>query len=636
MKKTLCVILCGIIILLTLPISSSADEEKFYPTVVVPGYSSSHIFTTDEDGTERRIWGSIGGMNIGEVVMDNIGTILKGVGHLTLGDTEYLAKILGNGVLNMVPELACTPSGEPIVESHTYPNDPAKTNYKYLIEELDSMHAAETEIMADVAKVYGNNGYENIFSFQCDFRLNVVDNIEVLRKYIDDVLEYTGAKQVNIYAVSYGGQISASYLNVYGHEGKVHNAVLTVPAIGGAALAYDILSETVKFDETTLIYFLENTFMLEEDYHWLTQAEYLGFIDDLINQIVNNGVHDLLGYWGSIWDFLPSAYYEEMKAKNLDSEQSAELIRKSDIFHYEILPTMSEKLQECVKNGTNVYIVAGCDIPAVTGLYEQSDGIILLSGATGAESAPLDSRYSDGFTGKGTQCSDSSHRHISPAMNIDASTCFLPEQTWFISGLFHGMTWKDEYSANLCLTLLFSDECVSVHTYEQYPQFRYSTNACYSVDAKFDKSALGYISSTDEYLIVKNLSKEYDMKLIGINCYGINAKFDIPRCTVLAPGEEIAIKFNSRLSELGLITADIEINYFLIGSSTVQGSRTLTYTVLGRSAVEYNETEPFTNAHHNTDFDNILVCDLFKDFLTRTGLFNYIKMLFNAFLSIFR
>lgn len=636
MKKMFAIVLCAIMLFASLPLTAFATTEEFYPTVVVPGYSSSHLFTTDADGTERRIWGSIGGMNIGDVVMDNIGTILKGVGHLGVGDTEYLAKILADGVLGMVGDLMCDRNGEPIVETHTYPNDPALTNYKYLRENLNSMHAAETEIMSDVAKKYGDNGYENLFSFQCDFRLNIVDNVEVLRKYIDDVLEYTGAEKVNIYAVSYGGQLSAAYLNMYGYLGKVHNAVLTVPAIGGAALAYDILSETVKFDESTLVYFLENTFMLEEDYHWLTEADYLEFIDDLINGIVNLGVHDLLGYWGSIWDFVPAEYYEELKEQFLDEEESANLIAKSDYFHYEILPYMTQRLSECVDNGTNIYIVAGCDIPSVTGLYEQSDGIILLSGSTGAESAPFDMRYSDGFTGAKTVCDSEEHNHVSPSMNIDASTCFLPEQTWFVSGLFHGMTWKDEYTQDLCLMLLFSDECVSVHTYKEFPQFKYSTNVCYSVSAQFDSSKDGYWSADDKYLIVKNLSEEYDMKLLGINCYGIAAQFEVPLCTVLSPGEEIAIPFTAELPNSSMVTADIEVNYYLCSSVTPRGVRSLTFTIDNGEVAEYDSASPYTNAKHDTDFDKAFSCEFIKEFFNKTGLYNYIKMIFNMFVSFFR
>lgn len=635
MKKLLCILLSLILVFSSFFVVVFAEDREVYPTVVVPGYSASYLFTTEEDGTERILWGTFEGLNIVDVVIKNIGKLLVGIGGLGVGQPEFLAKTLSTGINDILGELAFDESGNPVTEAHTYPNDPAITNYKYLMDEMGSMHAAETEIMRDIAEIYGENGYENIFSFQTDFRLNIVDAIEGLREYIDDVLEYTGADKVNIFAVSYGGQISASYLNVYGHEGKVNNAVLTVPAIGGAALAYDALSENIRFDEETLFYFIENGMMLEEDIHWLMQAHSLGFLDELLNLLISSGLRDLFGYWGSIWDFIPAEYYEELKKTYLDADDSAQLIEKSDYFHYEILPTMTQKLQACVDNGTNVYIIAGCDAPAVTGLYEQSDGIIHLNGATGAEYAPLDLRYSDGYSGKGTVCCNKEHNHISPAMNIDANTCYLPEQTWFISGLFHGMIWKDDYTKKLTTMLLFSEDTINVHSFCEFPQFKYSTNVCHSVSAAFDNSKDGYWSSNDKVLIITNLSDKYDLKLLSVNCYGVDADFEIPCGTILAPHESIEINFSAELPELSMVTADIAINYYLCNSLTPQGVRELTFTVINGENAQYNSSKPFDTLKHNTEFDNAFTSDFIKNILIKSGWFDYIKMLINLIFGFF-
>lgn len=634
MKKILSVIICILLVIFSLPVCSVSADDNLYPTVVVPGYSASYLYAVEENGETRQIWGSFEGLNITDVVMSHIAEIGLGCAGTLFGNSEYLAKTVGVGLVEILGDIAYTPAGNPVVKTVTYPNDPAITNYAYLIEELNSMHAAETEIMADIADIYGENGYEYLFSFQTDFRLNIVDAIEGLDEYIDAVLEYTGAEKVNIYAVSYGGQLTASYLNVYGHLGKVHNAVLTVPAIGGAALAFDIINGDVKFDEETLFYFLENGLMLEEDINWLMKAQTLGFLDELINNLIEYGLRDILGYWGSIWDFIPAEYYEELKEKYLDPVESAALIEKSDIFHYEILPSMSEKLQSVIENGTNVYIVAGCDNTAVTGLYEQSDGIIHLNGATGAEYAPFDLRYSDGYKGKHTSCTDLTHNHISPAMNIDASTCYIPEQTWFVSGLFHGMTWKDAYVRNLCCELLFSKNLIDVYTYNEYPQFRYSTNVCHTVDFYFDNSSKGFLSDEDKKLVITNLSEEYDLYIVSVESYGIDIDFELPVCSVLKPGESVNIGYIASLPPISCSTVDISVNYFLKGSITPQGERNLTFTLMNGEAPEYNTSAPYSLAKHETCFENLTI-DFFENILQKTGLFDYIKMLINCFISLF-
>ena len=636
MKKLISVILSVILVCGICVIPASAENNQSdYPIVVVPGFSSSCLYEATENGKEgRMLWGSIEGLGIIDRVLGNIAKIGIGLGAAVFGEPEFFATTINNAIPEIVGDLACNPDGTPVVDTVTYPNDPAISNYRYLLDEMGGMHAAETEIMADIAAAYGENGYENIFSFQTDFRLSIVDAIENLREYIDAVLEYTGAEKVNIFAVSYGGQISASYLNVYGHENKVHNAVLTVPAIGGAALAYDIMNEDLRLDEETLMYFIENGTMLEEDINWLMKAHSLGFLDEVLNLIIKGGIKKIISNWGSIWDFIPQEYYEELKTRFLDSDKNAELIRKSDEFHNEILASMNEKLEECISNGTNVYIVAGYDTPAVTGLYEQSDGIITLNGATGAVSAPIGKRFSDGYRGLYTTCKDDTHNHISPAMNVDASTGFLPEQTWYVSGLFHGMTWKDEYTKNLCTALLFGTKLMDVRSDAAFPQFYYSTNVCHSVKLEFPSAPEGRISNSDKTVLITNLSNKYSMNLMSVKCYGADLRISVPFGTCLEPGESIELTIKGDLPSVSATTVDFTVNYILFGDIAFQGERTLTFTINNGEAEEYNENQPYADARHETEFDRFTV-NIIKEILRKTGFYQLIKMLFNSFISLF-
>lgn len=637
MKKFLSSMLALILVFSVTVVPASAENvsKSDYPIVVVPGFSSSYLFEADENGEAGRIlWGSIEGLGIIDRVLGNIAKIGIGLGAAVFGEPQLFADTINNAIPEIVGDLACNPDGTPVVTTVTYPNDPAITNYRYLLDEMGSMHAAELEIMADIAAYYGENGYENIFSFQTDFRLSIVDAIENLREYIDDILEYTGAEKVNIFAVSYGGQISASYLNVYGHENKVHNAVLTVPAIGGAALAYDIMNEDLRLDEETLMYFIENGTMLEEDINWLMKAHALGFLDEVLNLIIKGGIKKIIANWGSIWDFIPAEYYEDMKNRFLDEEANEELIRKSDYFHNEILSSMNEKLTQCINSGTNVYIVAGYDAPAVTGLYEQSDGIILVNGATGALCAPMGQRFSDGYQGLYTTCKDITHKHVSPGMTVDASTGFLPEQTWYISGLFHGMTWKDEYTKKLCTKLLFGRKLTDVHEDTQFPQFFYSTNVCHAVKIEFISAPYGLICADDNMLKITNLSNKYTMNLMNVRCYGADISFSVPCGTYLEPGESIELSVSGNLPAVSAKTLDITANYILFGDIAFQGERTLTFTIANGENAAYDESTPFTDAKHDTEFDRITV-NFIKNILVKTGFYQLIKMLFNSFIAFF-
>ncbi len=619
-----------------LPGVSAAGTPELYPTIIVAGYSSSSLYNETENGTEQ-VWG----VNIDDIlaaVLHNIAKIGIGLGELAFGKAEYIANVVGSEMFNLYGVLAYDESGKSINNIHTFSQTASDTQFSHLEKEVNGEHMHEPEIMATVAQEYekyGLNGNDWIFSYQTDFRQNIIDCAADLDAYIDSVREFTGKDKVNLYAVSHGGEVCAVYFSLYGTQKKaVNNAVLTVPAIGGAALAADVMSENIVFDEETLLYFIENGMMLEEDYDWLVRANQLGFLDDVCYYIIHNHAKKLLGYWGSMWDFLPADFYDELKAEYLDPVKSAEIIAKSDVYHYEILPAMSESLNACLEAGINIYIVAGTDNPSVTGLQQQSDAIITVNSSTGAYCAPYGKRFSDGYVTRNTVCTNKEHDHLSPAMNIDASCAYLPENTWYVNGLFHGMTWKDEYCIALCTELLFNNESLDIYSFEEYPQFKFSNNRCYSVTASFDKSAEGFWSGEDTVLRIKNLSKKYTMRLDSVYCAGADIKFDTKCFTLLKPGEETEITFRGNLPEKSLTTADITVNYTLIGSITPYGCRTFTFTLKNGAADEYDGSVPFTEAHGITEFDKTVSSQFIVKILQLTGLFDWIKMVFNSLFAI--
>ncbi len=68
-------------------------------------------------------------------------------------------------------------------------------------------------------------------------------------------------------------------------------------------------------------------------------------------------------------------------------------------------------------------------------------------------------------------CMDCSLILGSPDVVADASTCILPEQTWFIRNIGHMRYEYGKDSCDLLVYLLTSDEKVSIYSNEKYPQF---------------------------------------------------------------------------------------------------------------------------------------------------------------------
>lgn len=629
MKKFISVLLCVILVTIGIAPCASAIPENCeqLPVVVVPGYSASPLIYYGEDGTREHVWG----LDFDEIlgrVLGNIAGVLKGLGlAITEIDPAYLADLVGENFEELAGKLKCNPDGTSMYNVQPlFDNTAEATNAKNISEEYgdETNYQWETDIIGAIREAVG--GMEMFYNFNNDFRMGAIENAHRLRALIEDIIATTGAEKVNLIAISHGGQVSATYLNLYAENTLVNNAVLTVPAIGGAALAYDIMTNNIVFDELTLLYFVENGMVLEEDYHILVEAQQLGFLDALLENLVPY-VIDILGYWGSIWDFMPVKYYEDVKNAMLDPVASAALIEKSDAMHTLML-TMNERLTLAEANGTDISIIAGTGNPSVTGLQENSDGIITTEAATGATCAPYGQRFADGYT----QLVESENYYVSPSMEIDASTAYLPDSTWFVDGLFHGMTYWDEYSRELMYILLLTEEIDSVWDDPDYPQFHAATNSCYTVHGAFDNSTDGYLAEGDTGFVITNLSKEHTLLITSIIPTQLPVEISLPT-KALAPGESVTVSVEWTNEPTALTKGSVRIGYTLVGNLTPVGSRTLDFTVRAGENAAFDADNMMTDVTDISLTESILG-EKAAGFIEKIGLHDFFEKVFIFFETI--
>ncbi len=632
MKKLLSVLLSIMLIFGTCSVAVNGLQQDAelteYPIVMVCGYGGSTIVRDNPDGTETQLWGLDWNEVLG-IVLKRIAQLGIGLGALTLGNADYIANVVGKEVVNLLGELALNEDGSSPANIHPKFSTAEESNGKVMFDKYGGMdYQFEPDIMG-LAETY--IGIENVYNFNVDWRMGAVACATCLDEYIQQVKELTGKDKVNIFAVSHGGQVSATYLTLFGYKKDVHNAVLTVPAIGGAGMVYDLMREDVHLNELNLLYFIENGLMSETDFHWLVEAQQLGFLDNVCNKLVPYLVA-VTRNWGSIWDFCPTAIYEDMKDKWLDETANAEVIAKSDYMHYTVMPQFNTSLQKCIDEyDINVSIVAGTDIDLTTGWEENSDGIIATAFSTGATCAPYMSRFADGYT-QINPCNG--NYKVSPAMTLDASTAYLPDNTWFVSGLFHGMTYWDMYTRELMMILLLTDQIEDVYSNPDYPQFHESSSPSNAVWAKFNNSQEGYVSSEDNALIVKNVSEEgYTLRLIGVACDGMDIKFDIPSTVVIKAGETAEIPFTGTVPATANTRVSLIFSYSAIGSITPLGQRVMSFTVMNGDKAEYSESNPFASAFARLPIDSSWLGGM-TQFLKNIGIYNLLSVIYNIFYMI--
>ena len=634
MKKLISVILTVCMLFGVCSSFALAAEQRYsdYPVIIVPGYGASALFEYNEDGSlGEQVWGwNIFTDRLLEQVKEKFPGIITGAAALTLGSAKLIGKTLGKAAEDMLGKLAFDGNGESVYNVSCLPNYVENCRFDRVREVYDEDLYSEKEIGRTIDNYVPET---NIYNFFVDFRYGALHNAEKLDKFIQDVKAYTGKNKVNLYAVSHGGQVAATYLSVYGDKGDVDNAVLTVPAIGGSYVAYDILSEQTLFNEEELLRFIENALYMDEDFEWLLKSQPLGFVDDIVANMMPYLRH-IAGLWESLWDFLPYDCYKEC-FDFIDKDECAGLIAKTTSFHENYMTRFGEALRHCRETGINVNIVAGTGHQTITGSMRNSDAIIATAGATGAVCAPYGKRFADGYKCAGAVCKNVSHNHLSPSMEIDASSCYLPENTWFIEGMFHGMTFNEDYAEALAIKLLLTDEIEDVYSDPAFPQFRYSENTAYAVYGEFDNTVGGYINGESAEYTVTNVSENKDVKILSVYALGLDAAFEGDYGVTLAPGESAVFKLAGDIPEVGGHMVSVTVTYKMVDSVTPYNFRTFRYTLSNGENAAYSASSPYDDADHAAPISELMP-DFSVNLLKKLGLYDWFRMWFDIILVILK
>lgn len=578
MKRVFAIVLTLILLFGTAQNASASAANEIIPIIIVPGYGSPTLTAYPGTDQQTQIWKPDFDHLIG-VALSGLADGIAAAGGLIAGNEERMVRYAGNLILEATKNLNCNPDGSDVIPISVDNTAVEESTYAYLTAHSNGKPITE-QVLAD--GLVDDVGAENLFYCYSDFRKGAKESAEVLRDYVQRVKAHTGARKVKLVAVSYGGLTVGAYLNRYGAMGDLDNIVLTVPALGGAAFAYDSLSGVVHIDEELIAHFVEYGEVTETQLHWLLHADKLKVLDPLCARLAVEYARQAIGYWTSIWDLIPPQYYEALKAELLDPVISAKLIEKSDYIHHQVMTRYPQIFKKVRRAGGNVYIVAGTGHTSVTGLYENADGLLRTCDSTGAVCAPMDTQFADGYRCIGTRCKNPAHRHLSPARTIDASTAYLPEQTWFIEDMFHGMGPKDPAVLSLIHDLTFSQKPMDVRSDARHPQFEGSRNPTDTVYITCDKSSYGYITSADTKLLVTNVSRKYPLHLLSVTT-DKGVRFRTMGVGIIQPGKTVALPIEGCLPDVDNVGMHITVDYVQIGGVIPMYSKTFGFSIYGGS-----------------------------------------------------
>ncbi len=560
MKKTVALILCIAILVPCFTIGASASEKNDDPIILISGFLCSQLYYEYGTENEEKLW--IPDLDkITGRIEDDLPRFLKTLAGAFVGRTEEFGETIGEGASAVFEKLRFNPDGTSVYNVSHYPNNPAASNIEFMLNNGCEEYMYEVNFSKYLAELYDPS---EIFMFQYDSRLDAITLASQLNDFVEDIKDYTNSDKVRIFSLSFGGLISSTYLYLYG-DSSVSKYITSVPAIGGTDIPDKLLRGEVDFPISDIALFFETILAGESDVaRWFENAEFESIND--ITESASDGIMSALKYWGSIWSLCSVELYDELKADFLDPAESKELIEKADKIHYEIMPSIPQTLRNAQTNGVDVAILCSTGSELALGGKLNGDVILPAYAVSGATCAPLGMRFADGYTGVKTTCTNPVHNHVSPSMEVDASSAYLPENTWFVDGQYHGQYYYEEYTRSLVTKLLLTDEITDVYSDPDYPQFEYSKHASRSIHVKFNESGTGYLSSQDSKLIVENLSTEHGIKIFAVNINGVDLTFDIADTSTVEAGETVEIPFSGEIPKVGAVPAEITVSYMEIGS----------------------------------------------------------------------
>lgn len=562
MKRILGVILCAAIISGTAisPAAATDSDEPVYdwdghPVIFIQGFSGPILIRDKGLETEEEVWG-INPRDLIKKVITNLYGIVSSISKYADGDTQPFVEQFRKISAELIDDISMMPDGSSKYNITSFPSTVEEASVAYINEELngDYLPMFQEDFLETIAKTVPE---EYIYIFNTDWRRSQIDNSAHLAEFIDSVLEKTGAEKVDIYSMSHGGQLTATYLYYYGTQGKVDNAVLNSPATGGTTLVTELLgADPIHFDMEELLRFACVMLNIELDLRWLGRLLPEDFLNSLVKTAFNEVLLPYAVYFGSVWDFMDIETYTALRDVYLDPVENAAIIEKADKMHYDCMANMGEGLRRAQEAGVNISIISNYGTQLGTGKKIDSDYIINTTNTCGAAASVFGETLGDDYVQMNSVCTDPTHDHISPTNTVDASCCYLPENTWFVYEQYHTQSWFDPYTRGLIFELLLTDNIKDVHSDERYPQFELSQNPLDGVYARFTNAAAGEFNARSNELLIRNLSDSYAINVFSVKING--KEVDIGKKITISKGGGITVSCTGFENEK---TLKVEIRY---------------------------------------------------------------------------
>lgn len=500
-----------------------------YDILFTDGFSANITDMFSADFIEQITTGGISALDLALLLLDNLGfsTDIMGLAGKII---ELITPLMGDIENIDIAEIISQIDFKQYAEDIKNDMSAAVANMKLLAmnddgtpknnnigiftyeESLDELYGIDAEVAAAISgnladKIADTVGYEYTYIYNYDWRLDPIENAAKLSDYIDGVLANSGAEKVSILSEGYGSVIATTYLaenedasdfvknfvtvsseflgtSVAGDffKGNIVNELTSINRYSSAYIRYtnDVSDNPITSYLTWLInYILNNEWEIQALCHKIK-----GVVSDVYDYIKFEGIVNEIAKMPGMWALVPAFDYDEA-LENIYGEAEPVIIDQLNTYK-DYQYDFESILVDAKDSGINVYVVASWDLqimPIGENTDIQSDGVVDTEYASfGATCIDLNDV---GDATKAEQCIDDGHTHMSRNYDmlsplhkyagicsyIDASTCALPENTWFIKNMKHGTFAYESNSTDFLVWLITSDTERTVWQDAAYKQF---------------------------------------------------------------------------------------------------------------------------------------------------------------------
>jgi len=409
-KRILCAALCAVLLLgaLAIPAGAKACACGEVVQVYVDGFAGALYYNYGTPEQEEA------GMARTDDLPAGIWQLLRGVGlGVWRRSWEPVAGGLGALMFSIMGHLAMDANGESIA--------PITSRWR-LDPEQDHLERPE-------------------YRFHYDFRIDPFVAAAQLNEFIEAVLKATGHGKIALTGNSEGAVICMTYLKQYGAK-RLDSFILVCGAWQGLSLVGELMTNQFGLSAATVTGYIGNNddgsgnlkraMALLEKSGLLNFLEPLGefVLDTMGEQIYDEILLPLFGSMPIIWAFVPGEYYAEARQLLAGKPELKQLLAKADKYQYEVQAKAGKLLKDAKSKGVKVAVVASYGqypMPLTKNSTFQSDSLIDTAYESGgATTAPI-----------GETLPPSKSKYRSPDGIIDAATCILPDNTWFIKDCGH-------------------------------------------------------------------------------------------------------------------------------------------------------------------------------------------------------